>query len=317
MEDSRVPVTVLTGFLGAGKTTLLNRLLVEQSQERLAVLVNEFGDVPVDGRLVVRTDEELIELSNGCICCSIRGDLVSALTRLLQRRKKKLFARPFDRLVIETSGLASPGVVLQTLLIEPELEQSTRAAGVVALAHAALIADQLEEHDEVEEQIGYADIVLLNHADRADTDQLDAAEAAIRARNATARLLRTERARVPTDLVLGALHVNAPAIPAQLDHQHTHGATTVVLRSERLLDLARLKMWLQFLASKRDHELWRVKGLLACENHEQAVVVQGVYQFLELGPADEGAPQESLLVLIGRGLDEAELQRGWHACHPA
>jgi G3E family GTPase len=314
VSDSRVPVHVLTGFLGAGKTTLLNRLLNEPHGARIAVLVNEFGDVPIDGRLVVRAHEELIELANGCVCCTIRGDLARALIDLFARRRRRIRRQPFDAIVIETSGLASPGPVLQTLIVEPELAQQAQPMGVVALTHAAEIAQQLERHAEAREQLGYADLILLNHTDRAGPDALAAAEKAIRSHNAIAPLERTQRAEIALERVFG-LRPSASAVidPERVHAAHTEGAGTVVLRSDAPLDLHALKLWLQFLATRRTHEIWRLKGILACREERRSVVVQGVYQWLEIGAGDEVPPTTSVLVLIGRDLDEAELQRGWAA----
>ena len=314
-QDPRIPVTVLTGFLGSGKTTLVNRILTERASEPIAVLVNEFGDVPVDGELVVRSSEEVVELANGCVCCSVRGDLVEAIQKLL-RRRRRLFARtPFQRMLIETSGLASPGPVVQTLKVEPEIAAETRPAGVVTLAHSALLTEQLAQHPEATEQLGYADKVLLNHVDRADEATLSAVEAVIRGLNPRAPIERTTRSATDVAELLtlegGDREDDLSSLPA---HGHSSGAGSVVLRSRRPLDLDRLKMWLQFVSSRRGQELWRMKGLLACAGHENVVIVQSVYQFLELGPGDDPAPEESALVVIGRDLDEDELLRGWRAC---
>ncbi len=319
--SERIPVLVVTGFLGAGKTTLVNRLLSEHHGRRIAVVVNEFGDVPIDGRLVVAADEEIVELANGCVCCTVRGDLVRTLQDLLARRRRRLLrAAPFERVVLETSGLASPGPVVQTLLLEPALAAELVPAGVLALAHAPRIADELARHPEVEEQIGYADRIVLNHVDRADEATLAAAERELRARNALAPIERTTRAQVDLSRVFdeaadparwaerAAAHGGTHA---HTEHVHTVGAGTVVLASRVPIPLDALKIWLQFLASRRSHELWRMKGIFACAGLRHATVVQSVYQFLELGPGAGPPPDESVLVLIGRGLDRAELERGW------
>lgn len=309
-----LPVTLVTGFLGAGKTTLVNRVLRERHGERIAVVVNEFGAVGIDGRLVVASQDEVVELANGCVCCSVRGDLIGALGRLLDAAERRLGRRPLERILIETSGLASPGPILQTLRLEPRLSAATRASGVVTLVHAALAPEQLARHPEAAEQVAYATTLVLGHVDAAEPDALEALEAELAARNPTARRVRALRADLSLELVLedagtlpGAGHVSAAA--------HTPGASALVLRTREPLDLHRLKMWLAFVAARRRGELWRMKGLVACAGHRHAVQVQAVYQVLELGPSEEHAPpEESLLVVIGRDLDQAELERGWAAC---
>ena len=322
--DPRLPVTLLTGFLGAGKTTLVNRILTRPDGEPTAVLVNEFGDVPIDGDLVVSADEEVVELANGCVCCTVRGDLVTSLEGLLARRRRRIRRRPFERLLIETSGLASPGPVVQTLLVEPALAAETRPAGVVTLTHAARVVTELEQHPEVAEQVGYADVLVLNHADRVTPEEEEAARAALVAVNGRARLHRTVRADVDAGGLLREAQSASDTAEATTAatistrggrvHGHTSGAATVVLRSERPLRLDPLKMWLTFLTTRRGHELWRLKGLLRCAGHAEPVVVQAVYQWLELGPGEGEPPAESRLVLIGRDLDAEELERGWRAC---
>ncbi len=312
----RTPVTILTGFLGSGKTTLVNRILSERRSERIAVLVNEFGEVPLDGRLIVRADEEVVELANGCVCCTVRGDLVRGLAGLLARRRARFFARSFERILIETSGVASPGPVLQTLILEEALARELAPAGVIALAHAALLPEQLERHPEAAEQLGYADLVVLNHADRTDAEGLGAAQRAARRGNPLAHVETSVRAELDVGLLLADLEERAadPA-PRLMDGDHfTHEARACVLRSKEALELAPLKLWLQFLAARRGQEIWRIKGIVRCAGLEQPVLVQSVYQWLEIGAFDGAPPEESLLVLIGRELDAAELERGWRAC---
>jgi len=316
--SERVPVTLLTGFLGAGKTTLVNRILRERAGERIAVVVNEFGEVGIDGALVARASEEVVELVNGCVCCTVRGDLSRTVGELLRRRRRR-FVRPvrFDRLLVETSGLADPGPVLQTFLLDPLLAEETVPRGVVTLANATSVTQELAARPEAARQVAHADLLLLNHADRADAATLAAAEAELARRAPLARIVRTTRADAPLAELLELAPspeavARAAALPAE-DHVHGAEAVAVVLRSARPLDLHRLKMWLQFVAARREHELWRAKGVLAVAGRPEAVLVQAVHQWLELGPGEGPPPAESVLVLIGSGLDAAELERGWNA----
>ncbi|MEM7251490.1 MAG: GTP-binding protein [Pseudomonadota bacterium] len=192
----KVPVSILTGFLGSGKTTLLNRILNEQHGKRIAVIENEYGEVGIDQALVIDADEEIFEMSNGCICCTVRGDLIRVLGRLMKRRDK------FDYVLVETTGLADPGPVAQTFFMDDEIRAEYELDGIVTLVDAAHIEQQLGRSDESTEQIAFADVLVLNKTDLVNREDLDGLEARLRDMNRMARVVRSERADVPVDTVL-------------------------------------------------------------------------------------------------------------------
>ena len=192
----KVPVTILTGFLGSGKTTLLNRILSEEHGKRIAVIENEYGEVGIDQALVINADEEIFEMSNGCICCTVRGDLIRVLGNLMKRRDK------FDYVLVETTGLADPGPVAQTFFMDDEIRAEFMLDGIVTLVDAAHIEQQLGRSDESTEQIAFADVLVLNKTDLVDHDKLDALEARLRDMNRLTRIVRSEKANVPVETVL-------------------------------------------------------------------------------------------------------------------
>ena len=254
-----VPVTLLVGFLGSGKTTLANRILTEQHDQRMAVIVNEFGDVGIDGQLIMRVDDNVVELRNGCLCCTVQGDLADTLQQLLARRRQTVDAPPFERIVIEASGLASPGPVLQRLLVDPALHAQVHVDGVITMAHAKHIVQQLAEHPEASEQVAYADHMIVNHCDQCAGDALAAAEAALHACNPYADIERATRAAVDVVRVLRKQTWDSARVKAVLahgvvcgdhahehahEHLHTQGVGTVALRAEAPMDVPRLTRWL-------------------------------------------------------------------------
>ena len=195
--SEQVPVTVLTGFLGAGKTTLLNRILTEQHGKRYAVIVNEFGEQGIDNDLVVDADEEVFEMNNGCICCTVRGDLIRILGGLMKRADK------LDAIIVETTGLADPAPVAQTFFVDQDVADKTKLDAIVTVADAVHLSNQLGEHHEAEEQIAFADIVLLNKIDLVDDSSLDKVKARIKKINPYTKIVKTNRCDIPLNEVLG------------------------------------------------------------------------------------------------------------------
>lgn len=314
VTDARTPVTVLTGFLGAGKTTLLNRILSEQHGKRYAVIVNEYGELGIDGGLVVGAEEELFELNNGCACCKVRGDLLRVIGGLVKRRDR------FDGILVECSGLADPAPVAQTFFADDLVRQRTRLDSIVCVADARHLAESLAR-PEAAAQIAMADTILLNKIDLASAGRLQDAEAAIERINPHARLLRSVRCDVPLDEVLnrGAFDLSRLAITGKGRFQADHGDTIdcVSLRLDQPLEQSRLLAWLRQLVMERGQDLLRAKGIVDIAGSDRRFVFQGVHMMMDTDMAQPWGPQEerdSRLVFIGHKLDRAELLDSLRHC---
>jgi len=347
--QTQIPVTVLTGYLGAGKTTLLNRILSENHGKRYAVIVNEFGEIGIDNDLIVESDEEIYEMNNGCVCCTVRGDLIRVVEGLMKRPGR------FDAIVVETTGLADPVPVAQTFFMDDDVRTKTKLDAVVALVDAKHLPLRLKDSKEAEDQIAFADVVVLNKTDLVTPEELEKVEATIRAINPAARIHRTQRSGVPLGEVLdrGAFDLsraleNDPHFLDAHDHDHDHECGPdcdhdhhhhhdghhhhdhasdihdVTVKSVSLrggeMDPKKFFPWIEKVTQIEGPNILRLKGIIALKGDEDRYVLQGVHMILEGDHQrawKEGEKHESRLVFIGRDLDAERLRKSFEACQAA
>jgi G3E family GTPase len=351
-QSDKVPVTVLTGYLGAGKTTLLNRILSEPHGQKFAVIVNEFGEIGIDNDLVVGADEEVFEMNNGCICCTVRGDLVRIIDGLMRRKGK------FDAIIVETTGLADPAPVAQTFFMDENVGGKTRLDAVVTVADAKWLMDRLSDAPEAKNQVAFADVILINKTDLVSEDELAGIEARIRAINPYARIHKTQRCQIALPEVLGRnafdlariLDIEPQFLKSDeghdhhehghhhhdhdhhhhdhdenrerhsvhgLKHYHDEDMQSVSLKTKRPLDPDKFFPWVQALVAQEGPNILRTKGILAFKDDPERFVFQGVHMILDgdhQGPWKEGEGRESRIVFIGRNLPEEKIRFGFEAC---
>jgi G3E family GTPase len=344
-SPAKIPVTVLTGYLGAGKTTLLNRILSEPHGQKFAVIVNEFGEIGIDNDLIVGADEEIFEMNNGCVCCTVRGDLIRIIEGLMRRKGR------FDAIIVETTGLADPAPVAQTFFVDDAVGRKAKLDAVVTVADARWLKDRLRDAPEAKNQIAFADVILLNKTDLVSEADLREIEARIRGINPYARLHRTERCSVPIAEVLNRNAFDLDRIldiePQFLergdhhdhdhghDHHHEHGGGhdhhdhdglahyhdedmhSLSLKTDKAIDPDKFFPWIQNLVAQEGPKILRSKGILAFKDDPQRFVFQGVHMMLDGDHQREwrdAEKRESRLVFIGRELPETMIRKGFEEC---
>ncbi|MDQ2801882.1 MAG: GTP-binding protein [Pseudomonadota bacterium] len=314
----QIPVTVLTGYLGAGKTTLLNRILTERHGRKYAVVINEFGELGVDNDLIVDTDEEVFEMNNGCVCCTVRGDLIRIVGGLMKRRDK------FDGIIIETTGLANPAPVAQTFFVDEGVRAKTRLDAIVTVVDAKHILQRLEDSHEAADQLAFADVIVLNKTDLVEPAELEEVERRIRKINRFAVIHRTERAALPIEQVLdrGAFDLDrvlemAPDFQKGDEHEHTEDVTSVSFEAEKPIDPEKFNAWIGALLQDKGPDLLRTKGILSYQGEPRRFAFQAVHMMADgdfIGAWKEGEPRTSRIVFIGRNLNRPQLRRGFEGC---
>ena len=332
MAADKVPVTILTGFLGAGKTTLLNHILTAQHGKKIAVIENEFGEVGIDDALIkpklkTETDEDVIEMMNGCICCTVRQDLVEVLKKLAKRSEKGL---KLDAIVIETTGLADPAPVAQTFFVDDDVKDFCILDGIITLVDAKHVVQHLDDEkpegaeNEAVEQVAFADRLILNKTDLVDEAELKAVEARLRAINKFAPIHRCSQANVSVDSVLGikafdlkkTLEMDPEFLNTEGEHEHDASVTSVGITVDGEVDLGKFYAWLEPIVTEKGVDIYRMKGLIAIAGDDKKYVYHAVHMIYSSAYTEPWGDEERCckLMFIGKNLDRAELEAGFAKC---
>lgn len=318
-KANRIPATVITGFLGSGKTTLVNHILHEEHGKTVAVIVNEFGEISIDGQLVINDGQaELVEFNNGCLCCTVRGDLIETLQRLRERRPD------LEGILIETTGLADPAPVASTFFVADEVKAGIRLDAFVTVVDAVNIEMNLKQSVEAVEQVAFSDIILINKVDLVSPEQIAAVEARVRALNPLAKIHHTANAEIDITKVIGVgafdlvqkLEVD-PEFLGEHAHEHDSAVGSFVLEESRPIDINRFSVWLNEIAQIRGEDIYRSKGIFNARGFRERIVFQSVRMLTTMRPDrlwEDGEQRSSQFVVIGKNLDRAEFAEGFARC---
>lgn len=316
--SSKVPVTVLTGFLGAGKTTLLNRILSDDHGLHFAVIVNEFGEIGIDNDLVVDADEEVFEMNNGCICCNVRGDLIRIICDLFKS------GRRFDGILIETTGLADPGPVIQTFFVDDDIKDLVELDSVTTVVDSKFFLSKVDDQHEALEQVAFADKILVNKASEVSPEEFALVTSKVQRINPVADIYKTDYCAVDLEKLLGTgsfklenILANEPGLLDEDpdDHEHDESIVSVALSSNIPIDAKKFSEWMRTLMREKGQDIFRSKGVIDINASEKRYIFQGVHMIMDSswGQSWDG-DRTSRLVFIGRDLDQMSLREGFLAC---
>ena len=328
-QKGKIPVTILTGFLGSGKTTLLNNILTEEHGHKIAVIINEFGEIGIDGDLVIKDEDSVLELANGCLCCTVKGDLTKIVQNLIESGQE------FEHLMIETTGIANPAPVAEVFYFDPLINNSFFVNGIITLVDSVNVDKHLDDNDECYKQIAFADLLLINKVDKVDEQRLNDIKKIIKLVNPMAEQVRCSHSKIDISKILNVESLHERMLKEEniddhnhKEHEHEHHhhheghehdspIESLSIAVNGAFNQANLRYWLSTLLFDRSDTIYRMKGIINVEGREEKLIFQSVHRLFEdaIGPKwEKGEEKISKIVFIGEKLDKEELQTGFKDC---